>query len=133
MLKWISSKKISYRNKERHLHKKKACQNSKEISKECSKISTGNKLWMQSKDKIRMIIKIFSKRKISNKIIITTCIHKSFTKKNRLIFKELKTYHLNRWKKLNYKKMRWVDRIFSISWNKYKTKIKWKNNIFKRC
>jgi hypothetical protein len=115
MPKRTNLEKILFKNKEKHLHKKKVCQNNREISKECSKINIGSKLWMQLKDKIKMSFKIYCKRKTFSKIITTTYIHKNFTKKNRLISKKLKIYHLNRWKKLNYKKMSWVDKIFSIN------------------
>ena len=133
MPKRTNLEKILFKNKEKHLHKKKVCQNNREISKECSKISIGSKLWMQLKDKIKMSFKIYCKRKTFSKIIITTFIHKNFTKKNRLISKKLKIYHLNRWKKLNYKKMSWVDKIFSINWSRFKTRTKWKNSIFNKC
>lgn len=115
MLKRINLERTLFKNKEKHLPKKKACPNSKEIFKDYSRISIDSRHWMQSKNKIRMIFRICYKKRIFNRIIIMIYIPKNFTKKNKRILKKLKTFHFNKWRKLNNKKMKWEDKIFSIN------------------
>ena len=115
MLKRIYLERTLFKNKERHLPKRKVCPNSKEIFKGCSRISIDNRLWMQSNNRIRMIFKICYKRRTFSRTIIMICTHKNFTRKNKLILKKLKMFLFNKWKKLNNKKMKWVDKIFSIN------------------
>lgn len=85
MLKRINLERTLFRNKEKHLPKRKAWPNSREIFQECSRISIESKHWMQLKNKVKTIFKIYYKRKTFSRTIITIYILKNFTRKNKLI------------------------------------------------